>query len=169
MNSSVLRNASRGAVLIALGVLLPMAFHAAGAAGSIFLPMHIPILMAGLLLGPVTGAWVGILTPIASSLLTGMPPLFPTLPIMVIELAVYGCVAGCLRQSRGLNVALAAAILSGRLAAGFMVWVLAHWVALQWTPWGYLAASAIKGIPGLIVQLLFIPLLVKRLEGWIHS
>ena len=155
--------------MIAMGVLLPMAFHAGGAAGSIFLPMHIPVLIAGLLLGPVPGALVGLLTPACSALLTGMPPLFPSLVIMIPELAVYGWVAGRLRTGRSVLVALIVSMLAGRAVAGFMVWVLAHWVALQWTPWAYLAATVVKGVPGLIVQLAFIPLLVKRLEGWNHS
>ena len=156
-------------MFIALGVLLPIAFHAIGAMGSVFLPMHIPVLMAGLLLGPVVGAGVGALTPICSALLTGMPPVLPALPIMVPELIAYGWVSGYLRRNCNLFVALVAAMLAGRLTAGIMVWLLAQWIELPWTPWVYLTATVAKGIPGLIVQLLFIPLLVKRLEGWIHK
>ena len=169
MEALALRNGARGAVLVAAGVLLPIAFHAAGAAGSIFLPMHIPVLLAGLLCGPMTGALVGILTPVCSSLLTGMPPLFPALPVMIPELAVYGGVAGWLRPGRGLPTALIGAMLAGRITAGMTVWLLAQFVALPWTPLVYLGATVVKGIPGLIIQLLFIPLLVKRLEGWMHG
>ena len=168
MKVSALQNGARGAVLIAAGVLLPVAFHAAGASGSIFLPMHIPVLLAGLLCGPMTGALVGILTPICSTLLTGMPPLFPNLPLMIPELAVYGGVAGWLHPGKGLLIALIGAMLAGRLAAGMMVGLLAQFVEFPWTPLVYLGAMVAKGIPGLIIQLLFIPLSVKRLEGWIH-
>ena len=164
-----IRNGARGAVLIAAGVLLPMVFHAAGAAGSIFLPMHIPVLISGLLLGPAAGSLVGILTPVCSALLTGMPPLFPALPVIIPELAVYGGVSGTLRRHCGLFPALIAAMLTGRLVAGMMVWLLSLFVALPWAPWAYLAAMVAKGIPGMIVQLLFVPLLVKRLEGWMHG
>jgi len=94
LQSSSLRDWLKGGVFISLGVLLPIAFHAVGAMGSVFLPMHIPVLMAGLLMGPVIGAGVGALTPVCSSLLTGMPPLMPTLPIMIPELIAYGAVAG---------------------------------------------------------------------------
>lgn len=169
MEALALRNGARGAVLVAVGVLLPMIFHAAGASGSIFLPMHIPVLIAGLLLGPAVGTLVGLLTPVCSTLLTGMPPLFPSLPIMLPELAVYGGFAGILRRRFGLIPALIGAMLLGRLAAGVMVWLLAQFVALPWTPVVYLAAMVTKGIPGMIVQLLFVPLLVKRLEGWIRG
>ena len=157
MEVLALRNGARGAVLVAAGVLLPIAFHAAGAAGSIFLPMHIPVLLAGLLCGPMTGALVGILTPVCSSLLTGMPPLFPALPVMIPELAVYGGVAGWLRPGRGLPTALIGGMLAGRVGAGLMVWLLAQFVTLPWTPWAYLAAVVAKGLPGMAIQLLFVP------------
>ena len=49
--------------------------------------------MAGLLLGPAYGAAVGVLSPLLSALLTGMPPL-TRLPFMVLELLVYGLVSG---------------------------------------------------------------------------
>ena len=165
MQPAVLRSWIKGAVFVAIGVLLPIAFHAVGAMGSVFLPMHIPVLLAGLLLGPVVGASVGALTPICSSLLTGMPPAFPTLPIMLAELAAYGWVSGYARRRAKLWTALIAALLSGRIAAGLMLWGLAHWVNLQWTPWGYLTLTLAKGLPGLIIQLIFIPLIVRRLEG----
>lgn len=169
MGALALRNGIRGAVLIAVGVLAPMLFHAAGGAGSVFLPMHIPVLLAGLLLGPAIGAIVGVLTPICSSLLTGMPPLFPALPIMVPELAVYGLTAGLLRPGNGVITAMVVAMLAGRVAAGIMVLLLSQLVALPWTPWTYLIATVLKGAPGIIIQILFIPVVIKRLEGWINS
>ena len=168
MHKTTLRDWLRGAIFIAMGVLLPMVFHTVGAMGSVFLPMHIPVLMAGLLLGPVVGAGVGALTPLCSSLFTGMPPVMPTLPIMMAELVAYGWVSGYVRRRANLWAALVAALLFGRVAAGLMLWCLAHWVALQWTPWGYLTLTMAKGLPGILAQLFFIPFLVKRLEGWNH-
>ncbi|MFA7118480.1 MAG: ECF transporter S component, partial [Sphaerochaetaceae bacterium] len=77
------------AVCIALGVVLPMAFHSVKNAGSIFCPMHIPVLLCGLVDGWAFGLLCGLVTPLLSSLLTGMPPM-AYLPAMMIELAVYG-------------------------------------------------------------------------------
>ena len=65
------------AVCAALCVVLPMAFHAIQNAGTIFLPMHIPVLLCGLLCGPRWGAVVGAVTPLLRSLLFFMPPLYP--------------------------------------------------------------------------------------------
>ena len=121
------------------------------------------------MVGPVVGAIVGILTPICSSLLTGMPPLFPALPIMVPELAVYGFVAGMLRPGRGLYVAMFMALLAGRVMSGIMIWLLAQLVAFPWTPWAYVTAAVMKGAPGILLQFLIIPTVTKRLEGWFNS
>lgn len=160
-----------GAIFIAMGLLLPIIFHAAGAMGSVFLPMHIPVLMAGLLLGPRLGFWVGLLTPSLSSLLTGMPPMFPSLAIMAPELAAYGFFAGLLYRvtKLALVAALVVAMLCGRLVAGLDIWLLVQFVGLQMSPWIFVSAAVVKGLPGMAIQLIFIPLLIKRLEGWMHS
>ena len=163
-----LRRLLRAGIFVAMGVLLPLAFHVAGILGTVFLPMHIPVLLAGLFLGPLLGGGVGALTPICSSLLTGMPPVMPSLPVMTVELATYGLVCGWLRPKAGLWLSLFTALILGRLAAGGMIWLLAQWVQLPWAPWTYMSLSLIKGLPGISLQVVFIPLLVKRLEGWNH-
>ena len=64
-----------GGLLIAIGVILPQLFHIFGqSAGQTFLPMHIPVILAGMLIGPVWGLGVAVIVPILSSLITGMPP-----------------------------------------------------------------------------------------------
>lgn len=72
---------------IAIGIVLPMAFHSVPNAGSVILPMHIPVLLCGLICGPIYGLASGILTPALSSLLTQMPPM-AYLPSMLCELAI---------------------------------------------------------------------------------
>ena len=84
-----------GGLLIAVGILLPQVFHLAGgsAMGTLFLPMHLPVLLGGFLLGPLFGGTVGLLTPLVSCLLTGMPAA-AVLPTMAVELLVYGLAGG---------------------------------------------------------------------------
>ncbi len=158
------------AVFVAVGIILPITFHFVGAMGSIFLPMHIPVLMAGLFLGPLAGLTVGMMTPILSSLLTGMPPLLPALPLMTMELAVYGAVGGYLYRMRHLPlvVALIAAMIAGRVAALVGVYGFANLLQLKLTPIAY-AAGLAAGLPGIAVQLIAVPLLVKRLESSFHK
>ena len=84
------------ALLLALGVVLPIVFHAIPLGGRIFLPMHLPTFVAGLVMGPVAGLVVGAGSPILSGLLTGRPTVFYMIP-MILELATYGLVSGLLR------------------------------------------------------------------------
>ncbi|MDI6828708.1 MAG: hypothetical protein QME62_09515, partial [Armatimonadota bacterium] len=76
-------------LLGALGLLLPIAFHALGWGGRVFLPMHLPIMAAAFLISPGTAVSVAVVVPFLSAVLTGMPPLAPPVAVlMAIELAV---------------------------------------------------------------------------------
>lgn len=155
-----------GAVLIAFGVLLPMAFHLVGALGPVFLPMHIPVMVSGFYLGPYYGLWVGLLTPVLSSLLTGMPPLLPMMPLMAVELSVYGLVCGYLYRRRGVGIwaALIAAMAAGRLAAAIAAYGLVALFAFKIAPVAFLTGAVLTGLPGITLQLMLVPPIVRRLR-----
>jgi thiamine transporter ThiT len=93
MNRGKTRRLVYAATCVALGVTLPLAFHGVPNAGSVFLPMHIPVLLCGLLCGWAYGLACGFLTPLLSFLFTGMPPA-AFLPSLLCEMAVYGLAAG---------------------------------------------------------------------------
>lgn len=149
-------------LFIAFGYVLPMIFHMFSMGGPTFLPMHIPILIAGLILSPKIALIIGIITPIFSSFFTGMPPLYPMLPIMVVELAVYGFIAALCVQKFNLNyyISLIIAMLVGRIGAGLVVAVLAVGFNLNMHPINYVLGAIITGIPGILIQLVVIPPLV---------
>lgn len=109
-----------GGLFLALGILFPLLFHLLPArSGEIFLPMHIPVILAGMVLGPALGAAVGALTPLLNTLVGSMPP--PArLPFMMVELGVYALAAGlCYRKARlPLPLSLAVTQLAGRAAYG---------------------------------------------------
>lgn len=156
------------AFFIAMGIVLPFGFHISGMGGTIFLPMHIPVLIAGLMLGPYLGALVGMITVVLSTLLTGMPPVIPMLPIMFFELGVYGFLTGFFFKRKGMNIwgSLILTMIGGRMAAGLVVWVLVHMGGFEQLPVNFLVfiyGSILKGFPGIVVQLIFIPLLFKFL------
>ena len=54
---------------VALGIVLPVAFHSVANAGSIFLPMHIPVLLCGLICGWPYGLACGVIRPLLSSVM----------------------------------------------------------------------------------------------------
>lgn len=151
---------------IALGLVTPMFFHALGA-GSTFLPMHIPVLIAGFVLGLPFSLAVGAITPMLSSLLTGMPPAFPIMPYMAVELAVYGASASLLHRKLRFNIfiSLIGSMIMGRLAAAAAVWVLtSFFTAALPGPVVFVAGAVVQGIPGILIQLVFIPAIVYALE-----
>lgn len=104
------------AVFTGLAVITPTIFHQFNLAGPKFLPMHLFVLIAGLLFGWRTGLLVGVLSPLMSFSLTHLPPM-AILPQTVVELGVYGMSIGLLRE-KGLNIwlSLFGAMVLGRLA-----------------------------------------------------
>jgi len=161
-NMTLTKNITFTAMFIAIGVLLPMAFHAFALGGPIFLPMHIPVILAGLLLGPFFGVAVGMFAPLLSSLITGMPVMYPMLPIMIVELSLYGALSGLLYKNLKLPIyiSLPIAMIIGRIGYGLMWWVLlqinVHAAA------GVFAAIQ-TGIPGIAIQLIIIPLIIAAI------
>lgn len=154
------------AVCAALCVVLPMAFHAVQNAGQVFLPMHIPVLLCGLICGWPFGLVCGILGPLLSSLLTGMPPA-AMLPSMMVECAAYGCVAGAMMlfvrtkcAVCDLYISMVTAMVLGRVLAGLAKCLI---FAPGTPPFSWVTTSLVAGIPGIIIQLVLIPLVVVAL------
>ena len=157
-----------GGFFIALGVVLPIGFHMLQFGGSIFLPMHIPVILAGFILGCRYGLLVGLLTPILSHLLTGMPPLSPPiLPMMILELSCYGFGAGLLYSKLpNIYVALIGTMIIGRIGAGISVYLATLFLGFHVPVWTYLSAGFIQGIPGIFIQLCIIPILMRAWEKY---
>ncbi len=151
-------------LFVAFGVILPMFFHMFNMGGPIFLPMHIPVLIAGYFLGPMFGALVGILTPVLSGLLTGMPPLVPVMPIMAFELCGYGLVTGLVfSKTNKIYISLICAMVVGRLFAIAGAFVVSLTLAPQVNPIAYVVGGLSTAIPGMAIQLIFIPIFVGYL------
>ena len=155
------------ALFIALGVLLPQAFHLVGATGPIFLPMHIPTILAGMFLGPISGLIVGILTPIISHFTTMMPQI-PILYLMIVELSIYGFLSGLFYKNLKLNVyvSLILAMILGRFGASYAIPLVKYFMPkINMQSLTYLKTIVVTGIPGIVIQLILIPLLVTRIKG----
>lgn len=164
---SVVKKSIITAVCIALCVVLPQAFHAIPRAGQIYCPMHIPVLLCGLICGWPYGLLCGLAGPLLSSLITGMPPV-AYLPGMLIECAVYGCVAGLLIQLirtkssyADLYISLIGAMLIGRIVAGIcraLIFSAGDYSIAAWAS-GYFITS----LPGIIIQIVLLPSIVFAL------
>ncbi len=172
MKEQMTKKLALSGLFIAIGIVLPIAFHAVEGGGSIFLPMHIPVLMAGFFLDWPFALAVGALTPLLSSLLTGMPPLFPVLPFMMPELMVYGTVVSLIYRNLNKNVyaSLIISMICGRIMAGIFVWILAtFFMAKLPSPIVFIQGAIIKGLPGIIIQLVIIPAIVLAMKKFNRS
>jgi len=162
---SPIKRLTVAAVCIALCYVLPIVLHPLGL-GNALSPMHIPVLLCGLVCGGWYGLICGLAGPILSSILSGMPPA-TALVSMVPELMVYGLSAGLamkyIRTKKlylDLYICLVIAMVLGRIAGG----IVSAFVYLgkgNAFSIGIWAASYITGtLPGIAIQLVLIPLLV---------
>lgn len=158
-------------MLIAVGIILPFATaHGLGMQGNVLLPMHIPVFLCGILCGAPLGAVCGLILPVLNCFLTGMPSLYPMMPIMAAELMTYGLVSGLLYNNTplkkvklGVYPTLLGAMLLGRVMYGIIFGLLFFMnnglKALS--VWG----AVIKGIPGIVIQLILIPCIIAAVKG----
>lgn len=157
MTKTTLRNAVLSAAMGALALVLPMAFHAVGL-GSRFLPLLQPLLILGLLVSPGWAVSTAALMPWVSSLMTGMPPLYPPVAaVLSVEAGVSaGLAAAIYRQGRGpLWIAVMAAVAASRLAGFGLSYVLASAVNLP--PAFASAAMLVQSLPGVALMLAAAP------------
>ena len=159
------------ALFLALALVLPFLTGQIPEIGSMLCPMHIPALLCGFFCGWPWGLAVGLIAPVLRSLLFGMPPMFPVAIRMAFELATYGAVSGFLysklpHKKSSIYVSLLTAMVAGRL-----VWGLARFICsgLDVSAFGlsaFWSGAVATAIPGIIVQIILIPILVMALEKY---
>ena len=148
MNRSLtLRRLAYSAMALALCLVLPFLTGQIPQIGQMLLPMHLPVLLCGF----------------------HMPVFYPMALCMAFEMAAYGALCGWLycrlpRRKSSLYLALIGAMIGGRL-----VWGAARFLCagLQPSAFGFTAfwAGAVtSAVPGIILQLILLPVLVMALE-----
>jgi riboflavin transporter FmnP len=153
------------AAFTALSIALPWAFHQFNLAGATFLPMHFFVFAAALACGWQAGVIVGLLTPLASFVISGMPTA-AILPQVMIEVTAYGLIAGLLRQKLNLRAgwALLGAMAGGRIALLAAVYLVYAITGNIYSPLGASATpltavwnTVTQAWPGMLIQLAVIP------------
>jgi riboflavin transporter FmnP len=178
MRRDPLRRLILSALFLSLGLVLPFLTMQVPELGSALLPMHLPVLLCGALCGWMYALPVGAILPILRFALFGMPPIYPTGLSMSLELAAYGAVMGlcyCLvrgRRGRYSRVHVLLSLLASMLA-GRAVWGMAQAVLLgaAGKPFGiqaFLAGAFLNAIPGILLQLLLVPLVIELAERMQH-
>ncbi len=173
------KNIVFSAMFIAIGVLLPQIFHIFGGVGPVFLPMHLSVILGGMLLGAKYGVIIGIITPIISFIVTGgvMPPISPVpiLYFMICELGAYGFLSGFINEKLKVNsyVVLLLSMILGRIALTFSVFLFLNLfyqhLKIGLTPFGYVKGAILTGVPGIIIQIIVIPVLYNLLKKYFNT
>ena len=164
------RKLTLAAMLVAVGLLLPFLTGQIQVIANMLSPMHLPVFIAGLLLGPAWGCAVGAVLPLLRSVLFGMPALMPTAAAMTFELAAYGLCSGLLLKALPKTLAmlyasLCASMVLGRVVWGFASLFLYGFVDRSFTWQLFVTNGFVNAIPGIILQLIVIPPIVRAVEN----
>jgi len=157
------------ALFLALAYVLPFLTGQIPEIGSMLCPMHLPVLLCGFICGWPWGLAVGAVAPIFRSLTLGMPPLFPTALCMAFELAAYGAIAGLMhkilpKKKPYIYCSLLIAMIVGRLIWGAAMFVCLGINGGSFTFTAFLAGAITNAIPGIIAQMILIPIFVMVLD-----
>ena len=157
------------ALFLALAYVLPFLTGQIPEIGAMLCPLHIPVLLCGFICGPTWGAAIGFIAPLLRSLTLGMPPLFPTAVCMAFELAVYGLMSGLLykllpKKKPYLYVSLLAAMLAGRIVWGAAMYICLAASGGSFTLAAFIAGAFTNAIPGIVVQIVLVPILVMVID-----
>jgi len=167
--NSPAQNIVLAALFLALAFVLPMITGHVPQIGNMLCPMHFPVLLAGFVLGGPWGLVLGFIAPLLRSVLFGMPPLYPIAISMAFELATYGAVSGWMYKKVRhtlpmMYAALATAMVAGRLVWGAVRFVLAGLSGSSFPFSAFLSGALLTAVPGIIAQLILIPLILTALQ-----
>lgn len=146
--------------LIAGNILLPMVLHQFGNAGQIFLPLYFFSLLGGLLYGWKVGLTVGLFSPLLSFLFTHMPPM-PILNFVILKSVILGAWAGKLSRIFSRKSLYFSSFLALTLMQVFGVAAI-FWLTKNWR---MATADLVIGYPGIMLMLVFGPLIAGKLEA----
>jgi riboflavin transporter FmnP len=169
MTSLQVRKLTYAALFLAIAMVLPFITGQIPEIGNALCPMHIPALLCGFLCGWPWGLAVGFIAPLLRSVIFGMPAMFPGAVAMAFELAVYGGLSGLLysllpKKKGSVYISLLIAMVAGRVVWGIVRLILAGLSGSSFTWALFLAGAVTTAIPGIILQLVLIPVLVMVLE-----
>ncbi len=157
------------AMFLAIALVLPFFSAQLKEIGSMLLPMHIPVMLCGLVCGWQYGLTIGLVAPILRSALFGMPVMYPSAIAMAFELATYGFVIGFLfnrakwKCIKSLYRCLLVSMVAGRVVWGIVQCILLGLGENGFTISMFVSSAIVKAIPGVILQLLLIPTVMLML------
>ncbi len=162
------KNITLTSFFLVLGLLLPFLCGQIQIIGNMLLPMHIPVLLCGLICGYRYGLLLGFILPLVRSFLFTMPIFYPNAIAMAFELATYGFCIGYLFKKapwqciKSLYRCLMITMIIGRVVWAFIMILLLG--TSQFTFTIFITSSLINAIPGILLQLILIPSIMLLLH-----
>lgn len=157
-------------MLLGLGMVLPFLTMQIKEIGDSLLPMHLPIMLCGIFCDWQYGLLCGLLLPFLRAVCFGMPPAYPNAVWMALELAGYGFTVAILynnvfrRRFRCIYPSLAISMITGRIIWGIAKSILLGVAGKTFTIEMFLTQGFLDAIPGIILQLILIPFILKIKE-----
>ena len=158
------------ALFLALAYVMPFLTGQIPEVGSRLCPMHLPVLLCGFICGPVWGVVVGAIVPILRSCTLVVPVFYPNALCMAFELAAYGAMAGVMHKLLPRKKPFIYCSLLISMIAGRIVWGIAMFVCLavgggSFTFAAFIAGALTNAIPGIIVQIVIVPIIVMLFDS----
>ena len=163
------------ALCLAGGIVLPFVTGQIPFIGNLLLPMHIPVFVCAFCSTRTYSTAVGLILPLLRSALFSVPTFFPNAAAMAVELAVYALVASCIfkalnrRTVGAVYISMIPAMLIGRVAWGVARWLMMGFSSEPFTLPYFAAEAFINAFPGIVLQLIVVPVLVMLIIGEPHS
>ncbi|MBO5098143.1 MAG: ECF transporter S component [Agathobacter sp.] len=172
MKKNDIKKLTLSAMFLALALVMPFLTGQIPQIGAMLCPMHIPVLLCGFFCGGPWGLLVGFVSPVLRSIIFGMPPMFPKAICMAFELATYGLVSGLLhkvlpKKKWTVYVSLILAMIAGRVVWGLAMLICMGFDVTKFGASAFISGALLNAIPGIIVQLVLIPILVIVLEKYV--
>ncbi len=170
MKKASLKKITFSGVFLGIGLVLPLFTAQIKEIGDTLLPMHIPVLLCGILCGAPWGAAVGLILPFLRSMLFSMPPIYPNACWMAVELAVYGISIGFiynkLKFGKVINIyiSLISAQILGRIAWGVAKSLLLMGTANAFSLSAFFIGGFVDAFLGIVLQWVLIPAIVAILN-----
>ena len=158
------------AMFLALGLVLPSITGSIKEIGDSLLPLHLVVMLCGAICGWKYSLIIGLMLPFLRSVFFGMPPIYPNAVWMALELATYGFVIGFLYSLKKkysrlyLFFCLITSMIAGRIVWGIAKAVLLGIAGKSFGIQAFIIGGFVDAIPGIILQLILVPLTVEVLE-----
>ena len=157
------------ALFLALSIILPTVISMGSPQlGQTFLPMHIPVMLCGIVCGTPYGIVIGLIAPLLKSVITGLP-VITTAISMAFELATYGGMCGMLYKAFPKKIGyiypnLLLSMIVGRIVNGSINYLMTTATDSDFVLKSFITLTTINALPGIVIQFAIIPLVVLALR-----